>query len=106
MNRWGIPDALEKHVRRRDKRCIYCRIWLLDFPPSNGSRRAVATWEHIINDASIVTAENVARCCASCNSSKGTKRLSEWLASIYCARRGITAESIADIARRALAKGA
>lgn len=43
----------------------------------DGSRKTVATWEHIINDASIVTRENIALCCVACNSSKGTKRLLE-----------------------------
>jgi hypothetical protein len=103
VNRWGIPEALEHQVRRRDKHCIYCRVELLESPPPNGSRKAVATWEHIINDARIVTAENIARCCAPCNSSKGTKRLAEWLASSYCVRRGITPNSIAAVAWQALA---
>ena len=106
MNKWGIPEILETQVRRRDKHCIYCRIQQLESSPLDGSRKAVATWEHIVNDASIVTPENIARCCASCNASKGTKPLSEWLASSYCKRRGISAESIADVARQALRNGA
>jgi hypothetical protein len=106
MNKWGIPETLERQVRRRDSHCIYCRVRLLRSSPPDGSRKAVATWEHIINDARIVTAENIARCCAPCNSSKGTKRLSEWLASSYCVQRGITPESMAAVARQALANGA
>jgi hypothetical protein len=58
----------------------------------------VATWEHIINDARIVTRENIALCCAACNASKGTKLLREWLKSTYCKRRGITAHTIARVA--------
>ena len=105
MNRWGIPEGLETLVRHRDSHCISCRVQLLDTPPADGSRKAVATWEHIINDASIVTPENIARCCAPCNSSKGTKTLSEWLTSPYCQARGITPDSIADVAKNALLSG-
>ena len=40
MNRWNIPDEMEKEIIIRD---------------------------------------NIARCCSSCNSSKGTKKLSDWI---------------------------
>jgi hypothetical protein len=102
MNKWGIPAWLEAEVRLRDKNCIYCHVAFLAFPASIGSSKAVATWEHIINDASIVTRENIARCCGSCNSSKGTKLLSDWLDSSYCKQRGITVNSIAGVAQQAL----
>jgi hypothetical protein len=59
----------------------------------------MATWEHIINDARIITRENIARCCASCNASKGAKPLSVWLESAYCKNRGITKDSVADVVR-------
>jgi hypothetical protein len=102
MNRWGIPDWLEREVRERDRECIYCRVPMLERAEQAGSRRTVATWEHIINDARIITRANIARCCASCNASKGTKTLAVWIGSLYCKRRGITAETIAAIARQAL----
>jgi len=102
MNRWGIPAWLESEVRERDKNCVYCRVPMLPSLPANGSRRSVATWEHIINDANIVTRENIARCCASCNSSKGTKKVSVWIESSYCKRRGITRATVADVVREAL----
>jgi|SRR5262245_24172130 len=70
MNRWSIPAWLEKEVRERDKACVYCGIDMLETPPLQGPRKAVATWEHIINDARLICRENIARCCAACNSSK------------------------------------
>jgi 5-methylcytosine-specific restriction endonuclease McrA len=106
MNRWGVPKAVEDYVRKRDSHCIYCGVRLLESPPANGSRSCLATWEHIVNDERIVTPENIARCCAPCNSSKGTKTLAEWLGSNYCQKREISANSIADVARRALNMGA
>ena len=89
MNRWNKPGWLETEVRARDKTCIYCGVRMLDKMPRRGPRKAVATWEHIINDASIVTRENIARCCAACNSSKGTKKLAEWFESPYGKQHGI-----------------
>jgi len=102
MNNWGIPDWLEKEVRERDKACVYCGIQLIEKMPPRGPRQAVATWEHIINDASIITRENIARCCVACNSSKGTKKLSDWLQSSYCKKREITKDTVAEVVRDAL----
>ncbi len=73
MNRWDIPDWLEEEVRERDKVCVYCGIQMVDRMPPDGSRKAVATWEHIINDVSIVTRENIARCCVACIQVKGQR---------------------------------
>jgi hypothetical protein len=102
MNRWNIPDWLEKEIKERDKNCIYCGVQLIEKMPRHGPRKNVATWEHIINDASIVTRENIARCCVACNSSKGTKKLSDWLQSNYCKKRGITKDTVAEVVKKAL----
>ena len=104
MNRWGIPECLEREVRQRDTECIYCRVPISQ-SAANGSRESVATWEHIINDAKIITRENIALCCASCNSSKGTKKLSVWLGSCYCKRRGISTDTVADVVKHAWRSG-
>jgi hypothetical protein len=53
MNNWGIPGWLEKEVRERDKTCVYCDIKMIEGMPARETRKAAATWEHIINDASI-----------------------------------------------------
>ena len=102
MNRWNIPDRLEKEVKERDKACVYCGIQMIAQMPPDGSRKSVATWEHIINDASIITRENIARCCVSCNSSKGTKKLTDWLNSSYCKKRGINKDTVAEVVKNAL----
>lgn len=102
MNKWGIPEWLEIEVKLRDKKCVYCRTAMTETPSANGSRKSVATWEHIINDARIVTRENIARCCASCNSSKGTKRLSLWIESNYCKQHKIIRKTVASVVKRAL----
>lgn len=102
MNNWDIPIWLENEVRGRDKTCIYCGVPMTEKTPPRRSRKAVATWEHIVNDATIITRENIARCCAACNSSKGTKRLSEWIQSTYCKKRGINKGTVAEVVKEAL----
>src|SRR5262245_58289318 len=102
MNRWRIPASLEREVRLRDATCVYCRVPMDERPPLSGARKTVATWEHIVNDATIVTLANIARCCAGCNASKGTKTLSVWLESTYCKARGISTETVADVVKAAL----
>jgi hypothetical protein len=102
VNRWNIPGSLEKEVLSRDRRCVYCGVEFVD----SGAVRRRPSWEHIVNDARIVTPENIARCCRGCNASKGTKELAVWLESKYCRSRGITAESVAAVVRSALARHA
>lgn len=99
MNNWNIPDWLEREVKDRDRNCVYCRI---EFGSSKETRKSKATWEHIVNDARIINRENIAKCCFSCNSSKGNKKLSVWLESDYCKKRGITKDTVAEVVRRAL----
>jgi hypothetical protein len=97
-NRWNIPAWLEREVVQRDRSCIYCGF---SFALAT-ARRERPSWEHIVNDAAIVTRENIALCCIGCNASKGTKSLDVWLRSRYCLERGISSQSIAAIARSAL----
>lgn len=102
MNRWGIPDLLEKEVKERDQVCVYCGVQMIEQMPPSGLRKAVATWEHIINNASIVTRENIARCCVACNSSKGAKTLFDWMQSSYCKKYGINKDTVAEVVKKAL----
>lgn len=99
MNRWNIPEWLEREVRDRDRSCVYCGI---EFGLSEHTSKSSATWEHIVNDMRIISRDNIARCCFSCNASKGTKDLSVWLASEYCKRRGITIDTVAEVVKRVL----
>jgi hypothetical protein len=101
-NNWNIPDWLEKEVRERDKTCVYCGD---EFTPAKISKKSAASWEHIINDAQIVTRENITLCCCGCNASKGQKQLSVWLQSKYCKERGITPDSVAPIINQAIENG-
>ena len=101
-NNWNIPNWLEKEVRERDKACVYCSV---EFVAPTVSKKSAASWEHIINDAKIITRENIALCCRGCNASKGQKKLSVWLQSNYCKVRGIAIDSVAPIIKQAITNG-
>lgn len=100
-NRWGIPNETEELVKKRDLKCIYCGI---DFTDSDDSRKSKPTWEHIINDIRLNGPENIALCCCSCNASKGSKKLEDWLKSKYCYNKSISLEIVAPIVKRYLVK--
>ena len=101
-NNWSIPAELEKQIRDRDKVCVYCGNAFLSHKES---AKASASWEHIINDASIISGENICLCCRGCNASKGQKKLSVWLQTNYCKDRGITPETVTSIIKQAIANG-
>ena len=98
VNRWNIPEALEAEISARDQACVYCGN-LFAVATWRGQRKS---WEHIINDAGLVSRENIALCCISCNASKGAKELTAWLQAKYCRDRGIHAGSVAPIVQDAL----
>lgn len=85
----------------RDTHCVYCGV---AFSISALTRGARPSWEHIVNDAGIVTLENIVRCCMSCNASKGAQELRAWLRSAYCKRKGITESTVAEVVRAALTR--
>jgi o-succinylbenzoate synthase len=101
-NNWNIPYWLEKEVKERDTSCVYCGV---TFTPANISKKTSASWEHIINDATIITRENIAICCASCNASKGSKQLSDWLKTPYCHEKNINYNTVAPIIKLAIENG-
>ncbi len=95
-NRWGIPKNVEEVVKERDINCVYCGI---SFTNSVVTHKTRPTWEHIINDIRINGPDNIALCCGSCNASKGTKVLSDWLTSKYCVTKGITKDNVATVVK-------
>ena len=99
MNRWNIPAWLEREVLSRDTRCVYCGT---DFTLPATTHGAKPSWEHIINDERIITRENIALCCISCNASKGTKSLKDWITSDYCRKLNINATTVAKVVKDAL----
>lgn len=95
-NTWGIPQEIEKLVLERDQRCVYCGC---EFGTERSKKRS---WEHIINDITITSLDNIALCCVGCNASKGNKELIIWFHSENARKRGISYETIADVVKVAL----
>ncbi|AHW58871.1 hypothetical protein SAMN05444285_13754 [Draconibacterium orientale] len=100
-NRWGIPKEIEEIVRERDTSCVYCGI---EFKTGEDSRKRKPSWEHIINDIRINGIDNIALCCMSCNASKGSKLLEDWLKSDYCKKNNITVDSVDEVVKMAIKK--
>ncbi len=78
----------------RDATCVYCNV---EFSPTD--RKTKRSWEHIVNDASIITRENIALCCVGCNASKGAKPLGDWMDGAYCRQKGISYSSVSEVVR-------
>ena len=100
-NRWGIPKDVEVLVKQRDLSCVYCGISFINTVPTHKTR---PTWEHIINDIRINGPDNIALCCGSCNASKGTKLLKDWLNCKYCETKKITKDNVAIVVKEHLKK--
>jgi len=98
-NRWRIPKDVEENVRKRDSKCVYCGVI---FSNENNSRKDKPSWEHIVNDIRINEIFNIALCCMSCNASKGSKLLEDWLESDYCKKKEITINSVDEVVKMAL----
>jgi hypothetical protein len=81
-NRYGISEQDEREIRARDKRCVYCRTLLKQYPHAMSA--SGATIEHFNNNGPFTKKYNVAICCRRCNSSKGTMSLSAWFKTVYC----------------------
>jgi len=96
-NRWGIPKDVEELVKKRDLKCVYCGI---SFTNTVATHKTRPTWEHIINDIRINGPENIALCCGSCNASKGSKQLNDWLNSKYCLTKSITIQSVSSVVKK------
>jgi hypothetical protein len=99
MNRWNIPLEVELEVAARDIECAYCRS---PFSSIGGSYKSRPSWEHVVNDLALVSADNIVLCCVACNSSKGARSIRAWLLSSYCELRNITAESVSPVVRAVL----
>ena|ERR1700722_3751100 len=91
-NIYGISEKDEREIRARDKTCVYCRVLMKQYPHAMGP--AGATIEHFNNDRPLTRKYNLAVCCRSCNSSKGTMSLFAWFKTRYCLERNIKKETV------------
>ena len=94
-NKYGLPDDKLKQIRLRDTDCVYCHKKMIK-PSDLGWRGDWATIEHLNFLPPWNSAETVAICCGSCNSSRGDKPLPRWFDSSYCRERKINAETVSE----------
>jgi hypothetical protein len=94
-NRFGIPAEIERELRARDKRCVYCgrrfsRLVRKRMPTiEHLDERPPFYWELGLRKSGLVI------CCVSCNCSRGRKTLRAWFAGAHCEERGIKASTVA-----------
>src|SRR5271170_4708236 len=101
--RYDIPEAVVRHVARRDKSCVYCK---LRFRIGARSRNNLASWEHM-DEHSVEHPKvwNIALCCGRCNNSRGPKGPAEWFDSAYYRKNVISRQTVAPVIRRYLGRG-
>ena len=92
-DKWHVLEKDRITITDRDKKCVYCPAVF-----NSDSPKLKETVEHIDNETwkknpPLVT--DIAICCASCNRSKGAKRLLEWFDSRYCKKNNISKETVA-----------
>src|SRR5262249_8819057 len=81
MNRWNIPPWLEDSAGHN------LRLLRRRFLFSGDSRRPAVVGARRQRREDYHS-RNIARCCMSCNASKGTQDLAPWLLSKHCERKG------------------
>jgi uncharacterized Fe-S cluster protein YjdI len=94
-NSYNIPDKNEQKIRKRDKNCVYCHVKLKPYTRDKGTNKA--TIEHMNNDGPYDKEWNIAICCNSCNSRKGSMKLFDWFESPYCKKNNINKETVAPV---------
>ena len=91
-NTYGISEEDEREVQARDRTCVYCGVLMKQSPHAMGA--SGATIEHFNNDGPFEKKYNVAICCRSCNSSKGTMKMSAWFKTPYCRKKKINGKTV------------
>ena len=104
-NRFQIPQDVETRLRRAFKVCAYCRRRMKAHVGVIGNPPDKATIEHLNRHGPFhwrdgLLEDHLVICCGRCNSSRGTKRLSDWFAATYCLGRGINTRTVAARVRR------
>lgn len=109
-NKYGIPEEDLDRIRKRDINCVYCHKQMIS-PGAVGRRGDWATIEHLNHrqdwnsvESYIVAGkpvpEIVAICCGTCNSSRGSKKLSDWFKTSYCVQRKIDILTVTEPVRK------
>lgn len=105
----GIPQKQLDVIFARDKACVYCHKQMIT-PYDITNRSNSVTIEHLNHRADWDSVQDfvsnntpvysiIALCCGSCNSSRGSKSLSEWFQAEYCRMRNIEQSTVSEVVR-------
>ena len=101
MSQWRIPRDVETRLRRKFKRCVYCRRRF-----KRGVYNDSATIEHLNRRGPFywprLQEKHVVIACGLCNSSRGDKRLVDWFKTAKCVSRSINANTVANCVKQYL----
>ncbi len=102
-NNYGLPkDELNK-IFERDSVCVYCQKIMTDHT-ANNPRRDWYSIEHLNYLPPWNNSRTVVICCWSCNSSRGNKKIKDWLNSDYCKVRKIKLSTVASAVKKYVTK--
>jgi len=93
-NKYGLPEDKLDKIRERDNDCVYCHKKMIK-PHQGGKQSDFATIEHLNDLPPWDNIALVAFCCGSCNSSRGTKKITDWFKTKYCLERDINYNTVA-----------
>jgi len=97
---YGIPDNVLSEIKVRDKLCVYCHK-LMIYPDQAPKCVDSPSIEHLKYGGPIYWSDGLCKdgiviCCISCNSSRDSKRLTDWFKSKYCINKNINSDTVAD----------
>jgi hypothetical protein len=97
---YGIPDRVLSELIARDKSCVYCQKTMI-YTYQARNCKDFATIEHLKFGGPVYWSEGLREdgiviCCMSCNSSRGSKKLTDWFKSRYCIDRNINTDTVAE----------
>lgn len=98
-NNYGLPKAELQKIFERDIVCVYCEKKMRSHSAEN-PRGDWFTIEHLNYRPPWNNPATVTICCWSCNSSRGNKKIREWLKTPYCSERGITESSVSIVVQK------
>lgn len=107
---YGITKEEIEFIKQRDKICVYCRKQF-DITRSQNNRKDWDTIEHLnhrqdwdsvgsYHKKNKPVEEIIAICCAACNSSRGSKPLSDWFNAEYCMQKDINYGTVARVVKK------
>lgn len=103
MSKYGISKMDLEKIFERDKLCSYCKKEMI-YPFDKNNRNDSTTIEHLNYDGPfyIKTGLNIVDIvivCGSCNSSRGVKKLIDWLKTDYCINKNINSDTVSSQVR-------